>query len=143
MAGPMAAHDSAVYMDAALFARFDALHERRAALGLTPEQRRLLERIHLDFVRGAGLLVALASALAAGRRVWVDCVSVLPGESIGAGSAPADIQHQGPERVGMAEVAGVIQLQGGRQQHHIAHRAVFFEHEVGGGIRNPRSAARG
>ena len=56
MAGPMAAHDSAVYMDAALFARFDALHERRAVLGLTPEQRRLLERIHLDFVRAGARL---------------------------------------------------------------------------------------
>jgi len=56
MAGPMAAHQSAVYMDAALFARFDALHERRAGLGLTAEQRRLLERIHLDFVRAGARL---------------------------------------------------------------------------------------
>jgi peptidyl-dipeptidase Dcp len=56
MAGPMAAHQSAVYMDAALFARLDLLHERRAGLGLTPEQRRLLERIHLDFVRAGARL---------------------------------------------------------------------------------------
>jgi hypothetical protein len=51
MAAPLADHDSAVYMDAALFARIDALHARREALGLAPEQRRLLERVHLDFVR--------------------------------------------------------------------------------------------
>ncbi len=51
MAGPMAAHHSAVHMDAQLFARIDALHEKRTALGLTPEQQRLLERLHLDFVR--------------------------------------------------------------------------------------------
>ena len=55
---PMAAHDSAVYMDAALFARIDALHARRDALGLTPEQRRLLERMHLDFVRAGARLRA-------------------------------------------------------------------------------------
>ena len=51
MAAPMAAHGSAVYMDQALFARVDALHARRAELGLDPEARRLLERVHLDFVR--------------------------------------------------------------------------------------------
>jgi peptidyl-dipeptidase Dcp len=56
MAGPMAAHQSAVYMDAALFARLDLLHEQRAGLGLTPEQRRLLERVHLDFVRAGARL---------------------------------------------------------------------------------------
>ncbi len=51
MAAPLSAHYSAVYMHAALFARLDALHGERAGLGLTPEQLRLLERIHLDFVR--------------------------------------------------------------------------------------------
>jgi peptidyl-dipeptidase Dcp len=51
LAGPMAAHRSAVHLDAALFARIDALHRRRADLGLTPEQLRLLERVHLDFQR--------------------------------------------------------------------------------------------
>jgi peptidyl-dipeptidase Dcp len=51
MAGPLSAHYSAVYMDAALFARLEALHGQRAELGLTPEQQRLLERVHLDFVR--------------------------------------------------------------------------------------------
>lgn len=62
MAAPMAAHASAVYMDARLFARLDALHERRAAIGLDPEQRRLLERIHLDFVRAGARLAPAAQA---------------------------------------------------------------------------------
>ncbi|MGC4079688.1 MAG: M3 family metallopeptidase [Rubrivivax sp.] len=60
MAGPLAAHDNAVYMDAALFARLDALHARRAELGLEPEQLRLLERIHLDFVRAGARLQGAA-----------------------------------------------------------------------------------
>lgn len=56
MAAPLAAHWNAVYMDAALFARVDALHRQREALGLDGEQRRLLERVHLDFVRSGALL---------------------------------------------------------------------------------------
>ncbi len=51
LAAPLSAHYSAVFMHAGLFARVDALHARRDSLGLTPEQRRLLERTHLDFVR--------------------------------------------------------------------------------------------
>ena len=58
MAAPMAAHSSAVYMDAALFARVDAVHEARHALGLTPEALRLTERVHLDFVRSGARMPA-------------------------------------------------------------------------------------
>jgi peptidyl-dipeptidase Dcp len=50
VAPKLAAHESAIYLNSALFARIDALHARRDALGLDAEQRRLLERIHLDFV---------------------------------------------------------------------------------------------
>jgi peptidyl-dipeptidase Dcp len=56
MAAPLAAHFNAVYMDAALFARVDALHAKRAALGLSPEALRLLERVHLDFTRSGARL---------------------------------------------------------------------------------------
>ncbi len=60
MAGPMAAHHSAVYMDAALFARVDALFLARDASQppLNSEQRRLLERTHLDFTRAGARLSA-------------------------------------------------------------------------------------
>ena len=57
MAAPLSAHWSAVYMDAALFARVDALHAARDGLGLDAEQRRLLERVQLDFVRAGAKLV--------------------------------------------------------------------------------------
>ena len=60
MAAPLAAHWSAVYMDAALFARIDALHAACDTLSLNPEQRRLLERVHLDFVRAGAQLVGAA-----------------------------------------------------------------------------------
>ena len=56
MAAPLAAHESAVYMDAALFSRIDALHARREGLGLDAQALRLLERVHLDFVRAGARL---------------------------------------------------------------------------------------
>ncbi len=56
MAPKLAAHQSRVTLHPALFARVAALHERRAGLGLDPDELRLLERSHLGFVRaGAGL----------------------------------------------------------------------------------------
>ena len=55
----LAAHGSAIYMNAALFARINAIHSQADSLGLSLEQRRLLDRVHLDFVRaGANLDVA-------------------------------------------------------------------------------------
>ena len=60
MAAPLAEHDSAIYLDAALFARIDAVHAQRDGLGLTAEQRRLLERVHLDFVRAGARLQGAA-----------------------------------------------------------------------------------
>ena len=60
LAAPLAAHHSAVYMHAGLFARLDALWAARDSLGLSGEQRRLLERVHLDFTRAGAQLAAEA-----------------------------------------------------------------------------------
>ncbi|WP_431287089.1 M3 family metallopeptidase [Roseateles chitinivorans] len=56
MAAPLAAHTNAIYLNAALFERVERLHEQRASLGLPPESLRLLERVHLDFVRAGARL---------------------------------------------------------------------------------------
>ncbi|RBY95144.1 M3 family peptidase [Blastococcus sp. TF02-8] len=45
-----AAHDDALRLDPALFARVDAVHAARESAGLDPESLRLVERYHLDFV---------------------------------------------------------------------------------------------
>jgi peptidyl-dipeptidase Dcp len=58
LAPRLAAHESAIYLHAPLFARIDAVHAQRAALALSAEQLRLVERIHLDFVRAGALLAA-------------------------------------------------------------------------------------
>ncbi|RBY94275.1 M3 family peptidase [Blastococcus sp. TBT05-19] len=45
-----AAHDDALRLDPALFARVDAVHAARETAGLDAESLRLVERYHLDFV---------------------------------------------------------------------------------------------
>ena len=56
MAPRLAAHSDAIHLDSKLFARVDALYQKRASLGLDPESLELLERTHLGFVHaGAGL----------------------------------------------------------------------------------------
>src|SRR5712671_3205992 len=52
----LAAHRIKIMLDPALFARIDALWRSRDTLGLAPDQRRLLERHHLNFVRSGALL---------------------------------------------------------------------------------------
>ncbi|RYY35202.1 MAG: peptidase M3, partial [Sphingomonadales bacterium] len=56
VAPKLSRHGSAISLNPALFARIDALHERRAALALTPEQLRLLERVHGGFLRSGARL---------------------------------------------------------------------------------------
>src|SRR5262245_34032523 len=51
----LAAHRSRIFLNEALFARIDALHASCDTLSLNPEQRRVLERYHINFRRaGAG-----------------------------------------------------------------------------------------
>jgi peptidyl-dipeptidase Dcp len=60
-----AAHWNKVRMNESLFARIDALHRRRDELGLTAEQKRVLERHHTRHRReGAGLDAARKKRLA-------------------------------------------------------------------------------
>ncbi|WP_429341217.1 M3 family metallopeptidase [Paraburkholderia sp. GAS42] len=62
MAPLLAAHDSKVSMHAGFFVRLDAVHRQAAALELTEEQRRLLQRLHTDFVRTGAMLEGDARA---------------------------------------------------------------------------------
>ena len=55
-------HHSEVFQHAGLFQRFDALYRARDTLGLDPEQKRVLERYHLRFVRAGAALGAAERA---------------------------------------------------------------------------------
>jgi peptidyl-dipeptidase Dcp len=52
----LARHGNALYLNRALYARIADLYKRRDALGLTPEQARVLDRYHTRFVRAGGAL---------------------------------------------------------------------------------------
>ncbi len=52
----LARHSNALYLNRALYARIAALYAKRATLGLTPEQARVLDRYHTRFVRAGAAL---------------------------------------------------------------------------------------
>ncbi|MEU9132557.1 M3 family metallopeptidase [Kitasatospora sp. NPDC048540] len=54
----LAAHDDAIQLDQALFARLDTLHRQRETLGLDAQSLRLLERHHTRLVRAGARLGA-------------------------------------------------------------------------------------
>jgi peptidyl-dipeptidase Dcp len=62
MAPRLAAHHSSILLDERLLARLDALHAQRDVLALNHEQRKLLERLHLDFVMAGSRLAPAARA---------------------------------------------------------------------------------
>jgi peptidyl-dipeptidase Dcp len=62
MSPRLAAHHNATLLNGALFARIDVLHRRRSDLGLSAEQAKLLDRVHLDFTLAGARLAPEAKA---------------------------------------------------------------------------------
>ena len=58
----LSAHEDAILMNPALFARIKAVHDTRSERTLTPEQLRLLEETYKRFVRGGAELEGAAKA---------------------------------------------------------------------------------
>jgi peptidyl-dipeptidase Dcp len=56
MAPKLQAHVDTIYLNPALFARVQQLHDQRDKLGLDAEGKRLLERYYIDFVRAGAKL---------------------------------------------------------------------------------------
>lgn len=56
LAPEQAAHADEISLNAALYQRVKAVYDQRADLGLTPEQLKLLEETHKDFVRAGAAL---------------------------------------------------------------------------------------
>ena len=52
----IAAHQNWLSLHEGIFSRVDALYHKRKELGLSPEELRLLERVHLDYVLQGSLL---------------------------------------------------------------------------------------
>ncbi len=58
----LAQHQDDIFLDPALFRRVKTVYDGRDGLGLNPEQRRLLEKIYKNFVRGGANLDEAAKA---------------------------------------------------------------------------------
>lgn len=56
MAPLMSRHSSACYQVPGLYDKIHQIYEQRASSGLTPEQMRLVERVHMDFTRAGAAL---------------------------------------------------------------------------------------
>ena len=113
MSPRLAAHAAAINLNADLFARVDALFQRRETLELTAQERRLLEVTHEDFVRAgaqlqgedrerfaeirsslAGLYTRFAQNEQADREAWTlaldaDDLEGLPGYVVSAAAGAA------------------------------------------------------
>ncbi|WP_434633851.1 M3 family metallopeptidase [Chromobacterium sp. CV08] len=102
LAPRLAAHHGAVYLDEKLFARLDAVMSRAATLELSEEQRRLLQRLHLDFTMAGARLRGEA------RREFADCVAELARLSaeFGQNVLADEAEYALPLR-GEAELAGL------------------------------------
>lgn len=55
----LAAHSDAIYLNDRLYRKVKSLYDRRATLGLSAEQKQLVERYHRDFVRAGAQLSAV------------------------------------------------------------------------------------
>jgi peptidyl-dipeptidase Dcp len=58
VAPTLQAHEDAIFLDPALFARVDAVYQQRAGLNLDPESLQLLNRYYIEFVRAGARLGA-------------------------------------------------------------------------------------
>ena len=62
LAPKISAHNDAIYMNPRLYARVQAIYDKRDSLGLSPEAKYLVERYRLSFVRSGAALAAADQA---------------------------------------------------------------------------------
>jgi len=113
MSPKLTAHEDAILLDSALFARVDALFQKRATLKLDPESRQLLERYHVMFVRaGARLsdadkaqLRALNESIASLMTQFKQNVLKSSKEGAVVVDSVAELDGLSPEQIGAAERA--------------------------------------
>jgi peptidyl-dipeptidase Dcp len=113
MSPKLTAHDDAILLDSALFARVDSLFQKRASLKLDPESLQLLDRYHIMFVRaGARLseadkatLRALNESIASLMTQFKQNVLKSSKEGAVVVDTVAELDGLSPEQIGAAERA--------------------------------------
>ncbi|MBS0442972.1 MAG: M3 family metallopeptidase [Proteobacteria bacterium] len=125
LAPQLAAHQNAIYMHRGLFERIAALHARRDALGLTPEQRRALERFHFDFVRAGALLTGEAQQRYARVTERLAELTTRFGQNVLAGEAAFRLELRGE-----AELAGLPEFVRAAARQAAADRGIADAHVI-------------
>jgi peptidyl-dipeptidase Dcp len=108
-----AAHDDAVRLDPALFARIDTVHAARSDSGLDAESLRLVERYHLDFVLAGARLDADGRARLTELNQELSTLSTTFGQNLQLATEaaavrvadPADLDGLTPEAIAAAAAA--------------------------------------
>jgi peptidyl-dipeptidase Dcp len=158
----LAAHHAETMMNAALFARVDALAARRDELGLGPEQRRVLELYHRMFVRAgarlegadrarlkeivqrlASLGTAFGQNVLADEKAWTlplgpDDLEGLPADLVAAAAEAAGERGLGGHAVTLSRslIAPFLQFSPRRDLRERAFRAWVARGENGGATDN-------
>ncbi|MFJ4187326.1 M3 family metallopeptidase [Kitasatospora sp. NPDC089509] len=102
----LAAHHDAIHLDQELFARIEALHGDRAALGLDPESLRLLERWYTAFVRSGARLGAAEQVRLRGLNAELAALGTTFQQNVNAATrAAALVVDSAEELVGLSEGA--------------------------------------
>jgi peptidyl-dipeptidase Dcp len=108
-----AAHDDALRLDPALFARLDAVHSGRRDCGLDDESVRLVERYHLDFVLAGARLDEAGRARLTGLNQELSTLSTSFGQNLQLATEaaavrvddPAELDGLSPEEIATAAAA--------------------------------------
>ncbi|MEL6442803.1 MAG: M3 family metallopeptidase [Bacteroidota bacterium] len=149
MSPRLAAHSASITLNPALFARIDALYQARETLDLEPQEARLLETTHEDFIRAgaqlegtdrerfaeirsslAGLYTQFAQNEQADREAWTlelseEDIADLPDYIVSAAAgAAADRGMEGHViTLARSSVEPFLQASPNREQREIAWRA--------------------
>ena len=118
----LTAHEDAILLDPALFARVDSVYQRRASLNLDPESLQLLERYHVIFVRAGARLSDADKARLRELNEQISSLmtqfrqNVLKASKDGAVVVDnvADLDGLSPEQIGAAERAAAARNLAGK-----------------------------
>src|SRR2546423_5364847 len=113
MAPKLTAQQDAIHLDPALWARVDALYEKRAGLHLDPESLQLLTRYHTEFVRAGARLTAAEQTRLRALNTEISSLTtrfkhnVLKATAAGAVTVDdlKDLEGLSPEQIGAAAQA--------------------------------------
>ena len=120
----LARHSNALYLNRALYARIAELWQRRGALGLTPEQDRLLERYHTRFVRAGAALDKLAQDRLAAINERLASLGTHFGQNVLADERSYALMLEGGDLAGLPDFARAAARAAAEERGQPGHYAI-------------------